>query len=285
MLGYGLCRHLVDHGHQVTGIARKHEVGVPGVTETRIDLLDTAALRAAVDDLSPDVIVHCAGLTSVDGCERDEPLARALHVEAAALLAECATGSGARMIQISTDHLWDGSRPMITEDTPPAPINAYARTKAAGEAAVLAMAADSLIVRTNFCGPGRPWRKSLADWVFDELSAGRPIAAFTDVFFTPITVPRLAQAIVDLFDAGGEGVFNVAGSERVSKYDFARRYARDQGLDETLVSEGSIKTIDLAAARPFDMSLSTEKVSAFLDRRMPDLNECFADLTPFAKAL
>ena len=77
----------------------------------------------------------------------------------------------------------------------------------------------------------------------------------------------------------------MAGSERVSKYDFARRYARDQGLDETLVSEGSIKTIDLAAARPFDMSLSTEKVSAFLDRRMPDLNECFADLTPFAKAL
>ena len=83
-------------------------------------------------------MLHTAGMTNVEVCERDPAAARSLNVEAAAGVARSATRAGARLIHISSDHLFDGTAPLVGEDAPPSPLNVYARTKAEAEAAVAA---------------------------------------------------------------------------------------------------------------------------------------------------
>lgn len=280
LLGHSLCRYLAANGNQVIGVSHSHTVDVEDVETLFLDLTDTDSIAPIVHKHRPDVIVHAAGLTNVDACEADEGLAMKIHSDAAGALARASVSVGAKMVYISTDHLWDGYKPMVDEEEQPKPMNAYARTKLEGERVVLEINKESLVVRTNFFGPGRPWRLSLSDWIIGELSEGRKIKAFSDVYFTPLCLSSLCPALVDLVEAGAYGVYNLAGGERVSKYDFAKRIAGVMNLPHDLIEKGLIKEAGLKAPRPNDMSLATEKISEFLGRPMPTLDQCFQDFVP-----
>jgi dTDP-4-dehydrorhamnose reductase len=238
-----------------------------------VDLLRDGALADLIAVTHPHVALHAAGLTNVDGCEANEPLALRLHAAAARELATAALAVSASPVLISTDHLWRGTVPLVAEDAPLQPMNAYARTKAAGEREFLAAAPGALVLRTNFFGPGRPWRQSLSDWIAGKLKAGEPVKAFDDVFFTPIALPYMTAAIAALVAGGAKGIFNLAGSERVSKFAFARRFCDANGMDCDLIQHASVADAALQAPRPRDMSLSTDKIAAFLGRKMPSLDE------------
>ncbi len=278
LLGHVLCGHLVAQGARVTAVCRDHAPDVADVTRLDLDLTDLDALRAALDAARPDVIVHAAGITNVDACESDEAHADRLHADTAGACAAWAKANGARAVYISTDHLWTGDVPMVDEDTPPHPLNAYARSKLAGERRTLEADPDALVLRTNFFGPGRPWRRSLSDWVIDSLAQGKSINGFNDVFFTPIASPLLADLIIEMVQRGARGIYHLAGGERISKYDFARRLAVAMGADPALVHSAPMISAHLAAPRPNDMSLSTAKAAAFLGRALPNLDESLAAL-------
>ncbi|MBL4759650.1 MAG: SDR family oxidoreductase [Mariprofundaceae bacterium] len=278
LLGHALCQHLVSTGHEVTGVVHSHSLDVSGANEHKLDLLDGNVAADLVRKETYDVVVHCAGLTNVDACESDEEKAVQVHARVAKDLAKACKEVGGKMVYISTDHLWDGSKPMVDEAEPARPMNAYARTKLEGERRVLIQNPESLVVRTNFFGPGRSWRASLSDWIVTELSQGHVIKAFTDVYFTPIGLSRLCPTIVDLVEQGAEGVFNVVGSERISKYEFAVRLAQKLDLSGDLIEKGSVSDARLGAPRPRDMSLTTDKISDFLNKPMPTIDECFDDL-------
>lgn len=278
LLGHVLCAYLGQHGHSVTAIRRQHPLELRGVTDLVLDVTDFDAVRKHVRAVAPDVIVHAAGLTSVDACEKDEPYAHLIHGEAAAVLAEEGRRMGARMVNVSTDHLWDGSTPMVREDEPPRPMNAYARTKLAGERAALTANPDTLVLRVNFFGPDLPWRQSLSGWVLTNLRGRTPINAFEDVYFTPISTLLLVPLIVSMVERGAKGIFHLCGSERVSKYAFAVRLAEAAGLDRELVRPAPVATAGLVAPRPHDMSLSTAKAATFLGHPLPDLEQSIGSL-------
>lgn len=282
LLGHSLCQYLNESGRHVIGISHSHTIDVENVQMLTEDLTVVDKILSIIDIHKPNVIVHAAGYTNVDTCEKNEELANILHSGVASVIAKATNIIGVKMVFISTDHLWDGTQSMITENTPTKPINAYARTKEAGEQSTLAGNPNSLIIRTNFYGPGRPWRLSFSDWIIGELSKGNKIKAFTDSHYTPICLSRLCQYIIELVEKNAVGIFNVAGSERVSKYEFAVRLANALQLDESLVEKGSISDAGLAAPRPSDMSLSTHKVSSFLGHPMPGIDECFSELKPYS---
>ena len=271
LLGHTLCSHLAASGEHAVGVAHSHDVGVPGVVELQLDLTDEDAIDACIGRWQPDVIVNASGLTNVDACEADPLAAHRLHVDASAGVARAVQAAGSRLVHISTDHLWDGSRANVTEDTPPAPLNVYARTKWEGERVVLEEAPGALVVRTNFFGHGRAWRPSFSDLILSSARRGEIFRAFTDVHFTPIEMTLLSAAIVDLVGVQAAGVMHVAGSERISKFDFARRLLGAAGFDEAMVEGRSVATAGLAAPRPLDMSLGTDKAAAVLGRALPDV--------------
>lgn len=278
LLGGHLCAKLIARGAHVIGVYRSHPIEMDGVEAVQLDVSDLEALEAYCRDLGIDVIVHAAALTNVDACEEDEAGAALLHGEVSKLLASIALSKQAKYVYISTDHLWDGTKRFVAEDEPPAPINAYARTKLLGEVRALDANPESLIVRTNFFGPGKSWQKSFSDWVVNTLQAGQDLTGFDNVYFTPIVVDSLCDAIIRLVELDAKGVYNVAGRERVSKYEFMVRLAARMGLDEALIKRGQMEQSSLAAPRPVEMSLDTHKVEDMIGWAMPSLDESFNDL-------
>lgn len=254
---------------EVSGCYYSHPIFVKGVRALRIDATRYDELRDVLEGIRPDVILHTAGLTNVDRCEENPSLAYQLNVSTSENASRIAAALGASLIHISTDHLFDGTQALVKEETPPTPLNVYGRTKWEAEQVVQRYCPGALIIRTNFYGWGTSRRKSLSDWILDGLQTHRSLGMFSDVFFTPIFVNDLIDVSLSLLEAGGTGVFNVAGSERVSKDLFARLLAEVFTYSQNGIRCVSIDEAGLRARRPRDMSLSCEKVTGFLGRKMP----------------
>ncbi|NBP06440.1 MAG: SDR family NAD(P)-dependent oxidoreductase, partial [Bacteroidetes bacterium] len=129
-------------------------------------------------------------------------------------------------MHISTDHLFSGDNALVDESFPVSPINIYGLTKAEAELRVLEENPEALVIRTNFYGWGTSYRQSFSDFIIRTLRAGRKLELFEDVFFTPILAEVVAQTICDLMAKNAKGIFNIVGSQRLSKFDFGLRVAK-----------------------------------------------------------
>lgn len=262
----------------VAGCYHSHPVGIEGVEAFRLDVADAAAVASALRQRRPDVVLHTAGLANVDACETRPALAARLNVEAAQHVARAARAAGARLIHISTDHLFSGEESMVSETEAPQPLNEYARTKLEAERVVAGHCPDALIVRTNFFGWGTPARQSFSDWILQSLAGGETLNMFTDVFYTPILINDLVEAALALLDKGATGIFNVAGSERLSKYEFGVQAARLYAYSDDRIRPARAENFPFKARRPLDMSLSVAKAEAALGRPLPSVAESLRGL-------
>lgn len=262
----------------VTLGTHQHSVDLAGVNARPFDLDDPAQLQAQFEAMSPDVVVHAAGLTSVDRCEMFPALALQANVEIAKNVAQAAATQGAALVHVSTDHLFSGRQSLCTEAEPPQPVNHYGRTKALAETAVMEASPSALVVRTNFFGWGHATRQSFTDWLIHSLRAGKELPLFDNVFFTPILADALALAAHELVEKGASGVFNLVGDQRLSKYEFARILAKDFSLPENLLLQHSFDGSELIAARPHDMSLDNRKACEVLGRNLGSVPQFLAAL-------
>jgi dTDP-4-dehydrorhamnose reductase len=259
--------------HSIAGAFFDHAVDVEGVACERLDVGDRDAVASWLDRVRPDLVLHTAGLTDVEGCEANPQLAARLNTAAAAHVAAAAREAGAQLLHMSTDHLFDGHAAAYREDQTPSPINVYAATKLDAEGAVLDAHPEALLIRTNFYGWGHPRRRSFSDWIVGSLRSRTPLRMFHDVYFTPILVNDLIDVMLDLARTAPPGIYNVAGGERLSKYDFAMKLAERFDLDTSLITSASVDTFAFRARRPRDMSLDTTKAAAIVGRPMPGVTE------------
>jgi dTDP-4-dehydrorhamnose reductase len=250
----------------VTLGTHRHSVDLAGVNVLPLALDDPDRLRVQLEEASPDLVVHTAGLTSVDRCELFPALAYQANVEIAKNVAQAVATQGAALVHVSTDHLFSGRQSMCTEAEPPQPVNHYGRTKALAETAVMQVNPAALVVRTNFFGWGHATRQSFTDWLIYNLRAGKELSLFDNVFFTPILADALALAAHELVEKGASGVYNLVGDQRMSKYEFSRILAKDFSLPEQLILQHSFDGSELVAARPHDMSLDNRRAREVLGR-------------------
>jgi dTDP-4-dehydrorhamnose reductase len=230
--------------------------------EEVVELLETAR---------PDVVIHCAAMTDVDGCERDPEAAdRGNRLTSENLAA--ALPPDRQLIYISTDQVYPNvSGPHLegTED----PVNAYGRSKLAGERAALAHP-NGLALRTSFFGPSQtPGRKSLSDFIVDSLKAHKPITLFGDVLFTPLHAETLASMIFEISGRGLRGVYNLASREGFSKADFGLGIAAHLGLQTATATIGTSANQPGRALRTTDLRLDPGRLEAALGRKLPALQE------------
>lgn len=264
-----LGKYLVSYfAKQFKVVALYNQTSLPttgGVITEKVDLTNPLAVKNVLSLYKPQIIIHTAGLTSVDLCESNPALAQALNVGTTASLVNNISAPHTRFIHISTDHLFAGSSSYYTEDSPVCPLNTYAITKYEAEQEA-ARFEDALILRTNFYGGHSEKKKSFSAWVYDELKSGRTINMFDDVFYSPISIPTLVENVDLMIQHDLSGLYNVVGSERICKYSFAHKLARICNLDASLIHKAKLSDAHLTAPRPHDMSLSIEKI--LLD--MPD---------------
>ncbi len=244
-----------------------------GVESQCVPLDERTLLTRQFAQWMPDLVIHTAGMTNVDACEKDREQAMYVNGALAGHVASAAAACGCRLVHISTDHLFSGDTPSVDENEVPAPVNAYGVSKLHGEQSVLEAKSDALVIRTNFYGWGHRHRRSFSDWIITSLRQGREITVFDDVYYTPILIDDLVSTVHQLVDLNASGIFNVVSDERVSKYDFALALAKEFGLDSNLVVRGSLSDVELQAVRPKDMSLSNRKVVELLGRRLGSIND------------
>lgn len=259
------------------------------------DLLVPGALEKVLDQVQPDWIIHCAALAIVDACEADPKLAQQLNSEIPARLAlqtftrernenfsphrrmENVARGGARLLHISTDAVFDGDPKnqagWYDEKDTPNPLSTYSLTKLAGERAVLDGNPEALVARVNLVGWSMSGKRSLAEFFYNNLQAGRQVLGFTDVFFCPLLVNHLAGLLITMLENQLHGLYHVVSRECISKYEYGLRLARRFGLDEDLIKPVSVDSSSLQASRSKRLCLSTEKISRALGKPMPGIDE------------
>jgi dTDP-4-dehydrorhamnose reductase len=284
--------------HTVYGLVNQHQIRIPdkrlsdnirtdNIRIIQADLLAPGALDRVLDQVQPDWIVHCAALAIVDACEADPKLAQQLNTHIPGKLAfltkngafnNVARG-GARLLHISTDAVFDGRREGIDdpvqfyEDDEPNPLNTYAQTKLEGERAVLETDPHALVARVNLVGWSISGKRSLAEFFYYNLQAGRRVMGFTDVFFCPLLANQLAEILLAMLENHLKGLYHVVSSETISKYEYGLRLAKRFGLDESLVLPASVKDSSLAASRSPWLSLSIEKITRDLGIQPPGIDQ------------
>ncbi len=226
----------------------------------RLDISDRSGVFEAVGKAMPSVIVHTAALTNVDYCEDHRDEAMAINALGTKNVADAAKKFNANMIYVSTDFVFDGKSGMYREDDPVNPISYYAYSKLLGEYYVLGL--DNYVIARTSVVYGNA-RQNFVTWVRDSLKAGTRIKVVNDQFNTPTLSVDCAEAILGLVNNNARGIYHTAGSERVSRYEFAQKIARFYGLDESLIEPVTSDFLNQKARRPADSSLDTTKVGKF----------------------
>lgn len=244
---------------------------------TQFDLGDYEAFGALLEEYAPDVVVNCAAMTDVDGCEQDPERAQLLNGDAPGGLATHCEAYDAEFIHISTDYVFDGTaRDPYAEETAPNPVQAYGESKLAGERVVRSESETALIARLSFV-----WgiHRNTGDitgfpaWVRDQLRSGEIVPLFTDQWVTPTRAGQAADTLLDLIVREERGLYHAACTSCVTPYEFGTVIAEEIGADSTLIQEGSMGDVDRAATRPTYSCLDVGNVEEELDRTQPTVRE------------
>jgi dTDP-4-dehydrorhamnose reductase len=245
-------------------------------THAQLDITDEEAVRIAIGSAKPDVVIHAAAWTAVDACEGDIEKAMLVNGTASKYVADAAHAVGARVVYISTDYVFDGSKPTpYNEDDVPNPQSAYGASKLAGERA---MGSDDAIVRISWvCGfHGANMVKTIL-----KLGATMPELKFVDdQIGNPTFADDAAKAIVNIAISGLGEVWHVTNQGVVSWYEFAREVLLTAGMDVAKVKP--ISTSDLQpprpAKRPANSVLNNGRMIAEGMALLPDFREPLARL-------
>jgi len=273
LLGLNLSLLAVREGNTVTGLVHSHGLsGVP-FQQMQVDLLQEQEALCAIQTAKPDAIIHCAAQANLNLAERDPQLTQRLNAEMPGFLAAAAKQNQIPFIHISTDAVFDGERGGYVEDDPVRPISVYAKTKLAGEQAVLENNPDAIVARVVFYGWSLSGVRSLGEFFFNNLKESHPVNGFTDTFFSPLYVEDLSKVLLDMLTSGLIGIYHVVSPESVSKYAFGVRIADRFGFNPQLISPIKSSEIKRGASRSLNLSLNPGKVEKALGYTLPTVDD------------
>ena len=243
-----------------------------------IDMGSAESFQLTLEKLKPDYVVHAAAMTNVDECDINPHKAREVNVTLAANVALACNAMGIKLVHISTDHLFSGHESLLDESAPTMPVNVYAKTKAEAEKVVIEKHPKALIIRTNFFGWGTNYRRSFSDFIINTLREKKQLNLYTDVYYTPISIPALVNTIEFLIESNANGIFNLTGDERLSKCAFGYKIASVFNLDSNLIMPSKLSDMSLRIQRPLDMSLSNYKICKTIGHRMGNIDSYLQNL-------
>ena len=241
-----------------------------------LDVTDAGAVRRAAEQTRAEAIVNCAAYTDVERAEENEAAADLLNRLAPANLAAAAAATGATLIHISTDYVFDGrAHTPYTEQAPTAPLSVYGRTKLAGEQAVEASGCSYLILRTAwlYSAFGNNFLKTML-----RLTAEREsLKVVFDQIGTPTYAGDLALAIFSIIEseryAGNEGVYHFTDEGVCSWYDFATEIAAAAGHDSCRIIPCHTSEFPTKAQRPAYSVLDKTKIKTTFQMDIPHWRE------------
>ena len=229
------------------------------------DISNRNEIKKVVYDFCPDFIINGAAFTNVDLSETERELAWKINVKGVEHLSEAARVLDSHLIHISTDYIFDGKFGPYLENDIPNPLGYYARTKLASENVLKISGIKYTILRTNVLyGTAKFSRPDFVKWVVDSLRAGKQIRIVDDQINNPTFIDDLVQGINKVVELHKEGVYNIGGSEFLSRYDFTLKIADFFNLDKSLITKIKTEELNQPARRPLKSGLITIKAQSEL---------------------
>jgi dTDP-4-dehydrorhamnose reductase len=236
-------------------------------------------VRHVIAQAEPDVIVNCAAITNVDACELERETAWKVNVGGVENLIEASHRTDAMIVHVSSDYVFDGKNGPYTEDDRPEPLSYYGKTKLASENALLASGRKFFIARTLVLyGHATGVKANFVLWLVQSLEKKTPVRIVDDQIGNPTLADDLAYGLLRGVELEKTGIYNVAGRDIMSRYEFALRVADVFSLDHSLITP--IKTADLhqPAPRPLKSGLVTLKAEVDLGIKPSTVEEGLAIL-------
>ncbi len=243
------------------------------LTRMELDLRDATAVSAAFRREQPGAIIHCAAMSKTPECQANPDAAREINVEVTARLAERA--ARIPFFFLSTDLVFDGRRGNYSETDAVAPLSVYGETKVAAEAIVIANPRHT-VIRTSLNGGVSPTGdRGFNEALRKQWAAGQSTRLFNDEFRAPMSAKVTACALWELLNNGAAGLFHLAGSERLSRWQIGKLVAARCPELKPQIESASIKNL-AGALRPADTTLNCAKVQSKLSFKLPGLTEWLA---------
>lgn len=244
---------------EVHAVSRKPALAErAGLAWHMIDPLAEGPLENLARELRPAAMMHTAAIAGIDYCQNHRAEADLVNTTFAARMVRAAEELDCKLVHLSTDNVFDGTRGLYTEEDPPAPVNYYGQTKMAADVAVQAttipwvIARVSLVMGLPVLGEGN----SFLSRMMAVLEKGERLGVPADEIRSPVDVVTLGQSLLELAANDFTGIINMAGDEVVDRCEMVRRIARTLGCSPDLVFANDPTEIPGRAPRPVDVSLS-----------------------------
>lgn len=255
---------------------------VDGRSAWRLEPLDIGSkeeVERLFEKTRPDVVVLCAAMTNVDACEKLPLVANRVNATGPELVARSCKKSGARLVHVSTDYVFDGTKSRrYTEEDVPRPISIYGQSKLAGERAVLRTYPEAVVARPAVLYGWNPIedKDNFVTWVLKKLRSGQKATLFEDQRISPTFVDDLARTLLELASRDVKGVWHVSGPDCLDRPACGRMIAEVFGLDKGLVVPVPSSSVSLPAKRPRCSCLDVSKLEKLLGRKTISFGEGLA---------
>ncbi len=245
-------------GHDVVRLAQRMSHQVVALTHDDLDVSDPARVERLITRERPGAVINCAAWTNVDGAEESEHDASVINAQGAGFVADAAAKVGAKVIFPSTDYVFNGGNGPYGESDDPDPINAYGRTKLAGERATALVNGQSFIVRTSWLFG--PHGGNFVETMLRLGQGGGPVVVVHDQVGCPTYTGHLAVGLLRLVDTGAYGIHHMAGKGSCSWYEFAMEIFR-QAEVVTRVMATTTDMMERPAKRPENSVLISRRTN------------------------
>lgn len=278
LIGTQLVSDLIQSGETVYSCyhATKPENGI----SIKLDLSNSDEISAIFNKIRPDIVIHLAAQTDVEKCEMEPDLALLINSKSTEIIAKESKKLGSYLIYLSTDYVFDGKKGMYDESDLPNPINQYGRTKFLGEKNIELFASKWSILRTSTPFGFHPTKKTFPIWLIEDIQNKKEFNAIVDQFTSPTYVPNLSKMILEISSKKLQGIFHLAGSTRISRYEFGKKILKKLHIDNSLLNPVKTTSMQWNATRPSDSSLNVTKATSILTTKPFSIEESLIDYVP-----
>lgn len=232
------------------------------VETLNVDLRSQQQIQAAVERALPDVVIHTASVGNLDVGEAGKDEAWQINVLGTQYLLEACQPYQPHITHCSTIYVFDGEHPPYSEQSVPAPLSFYGKTKLASEEVAQQLSQRLLIMRLNTVYgwhlPGQ--RLNWVTWILGKLQANQPVMAVNDIYNNLVWVEDVASAILSGVTKAATGLYHVGGQETLSRYDFSLKIAKEFGYNQELISPVSDDFFPTMVPRPKNTTCSIDKM-------------------------